>query len=278
MGIVFQFFQLLPTLTLLENTMLPMDYSNVYPAGERLDRAMELLKMVGLEEHAYDLPAAVSNGQQQSAAIARSMATDPPIIVADEPTGNLDSRSADNIYRVFQELADGGKTILIVTHDPSLATRTDQTVILSDGEIIDKTIATALPLLDHPLMLHAMRQAEKRIYPAGATIIRQDDAVTYFYMVVQGGVNIVVDRPKYPPLTVARLGPGQFFGEVELLGRKNSIATVRAAQDEPVELAMLPKDTFCDLMEQSPLTQGEIRRIAHVRQEENVAHAQRISQ
>jgi putative ABC transport system ATP-binding protein len=105
MGIVFQFFQLLPTLTLLENTMLPMDYCKVYPFNERPDRAMELLKMVGLEEQAHKLPASVSSGQQQSAAIARALATDPDIILADEPTGNLDSRSAENILNLFEQLA-----------------------------------------------------------------------------------------------------------------------------------------------------------------------------
>ena len=136
-GIVFQFFQLLPTLTLLENTMLPMDYCNVFPPNERPKRALELLEMVGLGEQAHKLPSMVSSGQQQSAAIARALATDPPIIVADEPTGNLDSRSAAAIIRLFQQLADQGKTILIVTHDPSITRRTNQTVILSDGEIID---------------------------------------------------------------------------------------------------------------------------------------------
>ena len=135
-GIVFQFFQLLPTLTLLENTILPMDYCNVYGYQERPSRAMELLKMVGLEEHAYDLPANVSNGQQQAAAIARSLATDPPIIVADEPTGNLDTRSADVVVEVFQELANRGKTILIVTHDPSLTSRTDRNIVIVDGELV----------------------------------------------------------------------------------------------------------------------------------------------
>ncbi len=135
-GIVFQFFQLLPTLTLLENTILPMDYCNVYEYQERPSRALELLKMVGLEEHAYDLPANVSNGQQQAAAIARSLATDPPIIVADEPTGNLDTRSADVVVEVFQELANRGKTILIVTHDPSLTSRTDRNIVIVDGELI----------------------------------------------------------------------------------------------------------------------------------------------
>jgi putative ABC transport system ATP-binding protein len=134
-GIVFQFFQLLPTLTLLENVMLPMDYCDVYSAAERPERALDLLRQVGLEEQAHKLPAAVSSGQQQSAAIARALATDPPILVADEPTGNLDSRSADAIYRLFQELPERGKTVLIVTHDPSLTQRTDRTIYLADGEI-----------------------------------------------------------------------------------------------------------------------------------------------
>ena len=136
-GIVFQFFQLLPTLSLLENTMLPMDYCDVYEPRERPERAMELLKLVGLEDYMNDLPASVSNGQQQAAAIARSLATDPPFIVADEPTGNLDTRSADVIIRVFQELAARGKTILVVTHDTSLTGRTDRTITISDGQFTD---------------------------------------------------------------------------------------------------------------------------------------------
>jgi len=125
----------LPTLTLLENVMLPMDYCDVHPAVERPARALDLLRQVGLGEQAHKLPAAVSSGQQQSTAIARALATDPPIVVADEPTGNLDSRSADVIYDLFQDLAGQGKTILIVTHDPSLTQRTDRTIYLADGEI-----------------------------------------------------------------------------------------------------------------------------------------------
>ena len=123
LGIVFQFFQLLPTLSVLENTMLPMDYCNMYAPAEREGRAMELLKLMGLEGEADKLPLALSGGQQQIAAIARSLANDPPIIVADEPTGNLDSRTAEHVLAIFGELADQGKTILIVTHDPALGRR-----------------------------------------------------------------------------------------------------------------------------------------------------------
>ena len=133
LGIVFQFFQLLPMLTLLENVMLPMDYVSLYDFDERPKRAMALLEMVGLERQAHTLPLAVSTGQQQAAAIARALATDPPLLVADEPTGNLDLRAADAIIDLFGELVGDGKTIVMVTHDPSLTSRTSRTVTISDG-------------------------------------------------------------------------------------------------------------------------------------------------
>ncbi|HOA23538.1 MAG TPA: ABC transporter ATP-binding protein [Aggregatilineales bacterium] len=136
MGVVFQFFQLLPTLTVLENVMLPMDFCNVYARDERYDRAMELLRQVDIVEHAHKLPTAISGGQQQRAAIARALANDPPIIVADEPTGNLDSRTANDVSRLFEDLVAQGKTILMVTHDKDLASRAGRTITLADGEII----------------------------------------------------------------------------------------------------------------------------------------------
>ncbi len=271
-GIVFQFFQLLPTLTLLENTMLPMDYCKVYPVNERPERAMELLKIVGLGDQAHKLPASVSSGQQQSVAIARALATDPPIILADEPTGNLDSRSADNIIELFSELAVQGKTILIVTHDASITERTDQTVILSDGEIVDELVAQALPLLNHPQMLEATRLAEKKEYPPGTTIIRQGEPVQYFYMVQKGAVDILLRSPGCPELNLARLGPGQFFGEVELIGGGNSIASVRSAPGGALELALISKDLFIQLLDGSPATQHSISAVAQSRLEENLAH------
>lgn len=274
MGIVFQFFQLLPTLSLLENVMLPMDYTNTYSTSERPERAFELLKMVGLEDHIYDLPASVSNGQQQSAAIARSIATDPPIIVADEPTGNLDSKSANNIIRVFQELAKRGKTILIVTHDPSLTSKTDQTIIISDGEIIDKTVASVLPYLDHPLMLQATRHAEHKLITPGETILRQGDQVDYFYMVAEGEVDIVINRPGAPEMNVARLGPGQFFGEVEMLHDTQSLASVHAA-NMPVDLVMVPKSIFTNLLTESAVAEEKMRQVAHSRRTENESHSKR---
>lgn len=270
-GIVFQFFQLLPTLTLLENTMLPMDYCNVYRAVERPQRAMELLAMVGLEEQAHKLPASMSSGQQQSAAIARAMATNPPIIVADEPTGNLDSRSADAILRLFSDLAEQGKTILLVTHDPSFTRATDQTVILSDGEMVDDLVARSLPLLSHPQMLQATHQAEKRHYEPNSVIIQQGEQVDHFFMIASGEVDVQLKSPNGPEISLARLGEGQFFGEISLLRGGNATASVRASATGPVELSLLPKDSFDQLLQESLPTQEMVATVAQIRLEENQA-------
>ena len=135
LGIIFQFFQLLPTLTVAENVMLPMDFCNYGSDIERRPRALQLLEQMELSEQADKLPAALSGGQQQRVAIARALANDPPLLMADEPTGNLDSRTADAIFRLFQELATQGKTVVMVTHDMDLARRAGRAVLVTDGQI-----------------------------------------------------------------------------------------------------------------------------------------------
>jgi len=136
-GVIFQFFQLLPMLSCLENVMLPMDFCDMYSGRERKERALYLLELVDMVEHAYKLPFEVSGGQQQRVAIARAMANDPPILAADEPTGNLDSKTADDVFAVFEELVAQGKTILMVTHDRDLARRVSRTIALADGIIVN---------------------------------------------------------------------------------------------------------------------------------------------
>ena len=135
-GFVFQFFQLLPTLSVIENVMLPMDFCNTYPALERKERALSLLKQVGIEDQAYKFPTTLSGGQQQRSAIARALANDPSIVVADEPTGNLDSTTANDIFNIFNELVQSGKTIIIVTHDQDIANKCSRSIQLADGLII----------------------------------------------------------------------------------------------------------------------------------------------
>ncbi len=137
-GVIFQFFQLLPTLTAVENVLLAMDYGNVYPPEERPERAMYLLEVVGMADQAHKLPPMLSGGQQQSIAVARALANDPPILTADEPTGNLDSKTAELILHLFENLVDRGKTILMVTHDNALARRAQSTIVLADGKIVDQ--------------------------------------------------------------------------------------------------------------------------------------------
>ncbi len=136
-GVVFQFFQLLPTLTTLENVMLPMDFCATPAFPERRDRAVELLRLMEIEEQANKLPAKLSGGQQQRVAIARALATDPPILAADEPTGNLDSKTAAAVFSLFERLASLGKTVLMVTHDPDLARRAGRQLQIADGVIVN---------------------------------------------------------------------------------------------------------------------------------------------
>jgi putative ABC transport system ATP-binding protein len=137
-GIVFQFFQLLPTLTTAENVVLPMDFCGVYPPRERRKRALALLEKVGIAEQADKLPSALSGGQQQRAAIARALAHDPPLIVADEPTGNLDSQTSDAVIQLFAELAKEGKTVVMVTHERDLRRYFTRSILLSDGKIVNQ--------------------------------------------------------------------------------------------------------------------------------------------
>ena len=135
-GLVFQFFQLLPTLTVAENVMLPMDFSGSFPPGERRKRALGLLDRVGVADQANKLPSALSGGQQQRVAIARALANEPKVVLADEPTGNLDSATAREVLTLFRALASGGTTVLIATHERDIASVVDRTVSIADGAVI----------------------------------------------------------------------------------------------------------------------------------------------
>ena len=135
-GFVFQFFQLIPTLTAVENVMLPMDFRRTIGVGDRRRRALELLERVGVVDQASKLPVTLSGGQQQRVAVARALANDPPVILADEPTGNLDSHTGGAILQLFAELAAGGKTVVIVTHERDLAALIDRSIELVDGAVV----------------------------------------------------------------------------------------------------------------------------------------------
>ena len=136
-GVIFQFFQLLPTLTVIENVMLPMDFCRIWKPTERPERALMLLEQVGLADQAHKLPNTLSGGQQQRAAIARALANDPPVLMGDEPTGNLDSQTADKVFTLFEDLVKQGKTFIMVTHDIELAKRMPRLVEVYDGVLYE---------------------------------------------------------------------------------------------------------------------------------------------
>lgn len=138
-GVIFQFFQLLPTLTVVENVMLPMDFCHTYPSRERKPRAMGLLDRVGLVQQAAKLPSALSGGEQQRVALCRALANDPPIIIADEPTGNLDSRTAETVMALFRDLVKDGKTVVMVTHERNNIPGVARKISLNDGVVVSDT-------------------------------------------------------------------------------------------------------------------------------------------
>lgn len=138
-GFVFQFFQLMPTLTVLENVMMPMDFSGRIPSAQRKERAAALLRRVDMESHSHKFPSALSGGEQQRVAIARALANDPDIVFADEPTGNLDSKTSNDIFDLLRSLTSEGKNVIMVTHNADLAARCGRTIRIHDGKILEDT-------------------------------------------------------------------------------------------------------------------------------------------
>lgn len=270
-GVVFQFFQLLPTLSLIENVMLPMDFCNMHTSGERYARGMALLEQMEMAEHAHKLPSAISGGQQQRVAIARALANDPPILVADEPTGNLDSKTAESVFRMFERLVDQGKTILMVTHDQDLAKRVNRTVIIADGEVVDEYLARALPALSEDQLLWATHNVESLVFPPGAAVIHEGSPPENFYIITRGRVDIVLQQPGGSEIVATTMGVGQYFGEIALLRGGSNNATVRAGSDTGVEVIALDHGEFGQLVAESPATKEAIERVVGERLAENRA-------
>jgi ABC-type lipoprotein export system ATPase subunit len=260
MGIVFQFFQLLPTLTVLENILLPMDYCNVYDPADRVSRALEWMALVGMDGLADKLPAALSGGQQQIAAIARALANDPPILIADEPTGNLDSRSANLVLNLFEELASKGKTILLVTHDPTLVRRARRRVVISDGELVLEAIDRALPMLPHPQLLELTRLAVPRSFEPEAVIARQGGLDNGLIIILKGAVLVTRDRIGHAPEVITTLAPGDYVSEMEMLELPPQRLSLRA--QGPVETLCVPLAGFGEYLNSHPASEKILREAA----------------
>lgn len=262
LGIIFQFFQLLPALNLKQNVILPMDLAGKYRPRERRARAEHLLEMVGLADQLHKLPSMVSGGQQQRAAIARALANDPPVLIADEPTGNLDSKTAATVFHLFNQLVAEGKTVIIVTHDSSLAKNAHRTALIADGEIVNEYVAKAMPTLPQDQMLWATRNTKKSNYEAGRMIVTAGANADTFYIVSKGTVDVVLPRPNQSDVIAAQLGPGKFFGEMAFFHDRKRRASVRASENGPVEVLTLSYDQLEDLLDQSESTRNLLRQIA----------------
>jgi len=269
LGIVFQFFQLLPMLSLVENIMLPMDFCNTFPQKEREERALHLLDQMELADHAYKLPSAISGGQQQRVAIARALANDPPVILADEPTGNLDSKTAETVFEMFNKLVAEGKTIIIVTHDSGLAKRAKRTALITDGEIVNEFVAKALSTLSHEQLLEATRKLQSQHFEPGSIILQQGAEGDKFFIVSKGTVEITLQRPDTTDVVVAQLGEGQYFGEMQLLHGHGRSASVRASEHTPVEVLALDYETLGKMLEESEATRQAMLATANKRHQKN---------
>ena len=271
LGIVFQFFQLLPTISVIENIMLPMDFCRTYPMREREKRALALLELVELAEHAYKLPTALSGGQQQRVAIARALANDPPIIIADEPTGNLDSKTADSVFKLFTDLVAQGKTIIVVTHDSGLAKRTYRTALIADGEIVNEYVAKAMPTLSRELLLQATHVATPHAYEPGAMILTEGTNADSFYIVTRGTVEVILPRANQSDVVALQLGPGKFFGEMAFFHGRKRHASIRASESSPVEVLAIGYDQLDELLAQSDVTREALHQMADKHKVDNRA-------
>ena len=271
LGIVFQFFQLLPMISVIENIMLPMDFCRTYPMNERHKRAMELLELVELADHAHKLPTALSGGQQQRVAIARALANDPPVVIADEPTGNLDSKTAESVFTLFNDLVAKGKTIIIVTHDSGLAKRTHRTALIADGEIVNEYVAKVMPTLTPGQLLQATKNAKTQTYEPGSMILSEGTNADTFYIVSKGTVEVVLPRPNQSDVIALQLGSGKCFGEMEFFHEKKHRASIRASEAGPVEVMAIGFDKLSELLKQSEVTREALHQIADKHEDENLS-------
>lgn len=255
LGVVFQFFQLLPMLTLVENVLLPMDFCNKYSESERLARAMDLLAMMGLEKDADKLPGAVSGGQQQSAAIARALANDPPIIVADEPTGNLDAHTADFVYEKFQSLANEGRTIIMITHDPEIEHRLSRTVLISDGEVIDPLLAHTFHWMPHPVLRACTDALERHSLNQRQPLPLNSDLANSLVLVESGRL---AAKPAGATETILTFKPGDFLAGTQISNSHLPGLSTAYALEEGTKIALLPYPAFLQAANSYPEVQAQL--------------------
>lgn len=232
---------------------------------EREGRARLLLEMVGLQDEAHKLPAALSGGQQQVAAIARALANDPPLIIADEPTGNLDSRTAENVLGIFTDLAEKGKTIIIVTHDINLTQRASRRVYISDGYLINEFVSQALPDLPHSQMLRVTHQAVPCTFEADTSIASRDSTRAGLHIITRGLVMIHRSEAQDKENFVDFLKPGQYFSDLDFQENPSCQLRFSTSPYEPVETLWMNSEALDHLLSGNQRAGQVLRQQAHER-------------
>jgi ABC-type multidrug transport system ATPase subunit len=227
--------------------------------------------MVELADHAYKLPTALSGGQQQRIAIARALANDPPVIIADEPTGNLDSKTAESVFAMFNQLVSQGKTIIIVTHDSGLAKQTHRTALIVDGEIVNEYVSEALPTLTPEQVSQATQKARRLSFEPGTMILTEGANAESCYIVTKGMVEVILPRQDQSDVIALQLGTGKVFGEMGFFHDRRRKASVRASERGPVEVLSISYDDLDQLLSQSESTREALHQMAKTRLADGLA-------
>jgi putative ABC transport system ATP-binding protein len=189
----------------------------------------------------------------------------PSLLIADEPTGNLDSKTADAVFNLFETLVAEGKTVVMVTHDGSLARRVNRTVVIADGEVVNEYVVRALPSLSPSLMLEVSHKAQKVHFAPGEIIIQQDAPGELFYIVTEGRAEVMLKRPNGTDIVADIMKPGQYFGEISLLNSKRTSASVRAMSEAPLEALVIDRQTFQHLLDESPAFNDAMKSVVSAR-------------
>lgn len=288
LGFVFQFHHLLPEFSVRENLLIPTwigpgamrggrgaSGAGARPSASTRARAEEILSFLGVGDVADKNAEQLSGGQKQRVAIGRALMKSPDILLADEPTGNLDSSTASSVFRLFENLVAEGKTVIMVTHDTSQAQRVHRTLLLSDGEIVNEYVARALPSLTHEQMLTATRKLTPLHFAPGAEIVQQGAPGDMFYIITRGVVEVALSRPDGADVIANTMSAGEYFGEIELVRGGRCIATVRAGPHTPVQVLALDRPTFVELLSASEQTRDAVGRVVEQRLAENLAASRR---
>lgn len=259
-GVLLQDHPLFSSLTVLDNVRLPMDFAAALPRAERAEQARERLALVGMLNHAAARPASLSVGQRRRVALAQALANDPPLLLADEPTQDLDSVRAAAVFGLFRRLAEAGKSVVMATRDYDLATQADRTVLVSDGLIVNQYVAEAFPKLDPLQLSSAAEHLRPRRYAAGQIVVRQGERADRFYIIVSGRAEVFLERPDEAPVILTTLQPGEYFGEIGVLRGGKRTASVRASLDDGLDVLSLGRDALLQVLKRSEATHAQIER------------------